>query len=862
MTADASPRVVLGLNREWKFVLGDPDGAAAPGFSDQGWSTVGLPHSFSQPYFLSSEFYTGPGWYRRHMWVPREWEGRRIRIEFDGVFQCAELFANGRLVGTHQGGYTGFAFDLTDFVPADSGQLGDGDGDGAELVLAVRVDNTWNPRLAPRAGEHVFAGGIYRNVRLVVTEPLHVAWYGTFVTTPRVSAASGSVHVETEIRNDAIGTKPCTVRSEILDPTGRSIATVNTARPVPPGATATFAQGFPDIPGPSLWSPEHPDLYTLVTTVFDGAACADVTRTSFGFRWFEWTADRGFFLNGEHRYFKGVNAHQDHAGWGDGVTDRGFERDLTLIKEAGFDFVRGSHYPHAPAFSAACDRLGLLLWAENTFWGTAPFEDPWGASAYPPELEYQAGFEESVKASLRELVRIHRNHPSIVAWSLGNEAFFTAPSTLPDVRRFLGELVALAHALDPTRPAAVGGVQRGELDRIGDVAGYNGDGARLFLDPGIPSMVSEYGSTISDRPGAYEPGWGDLQTEEFPWRSGQALWCAFDHGSIAGQFGRMGMVDFFRLPKRQWYWYRNAYRNIPPPPWPEPGTPARLRLTADRTVIHGVDALDDVQVVVTVVDAEGRQVSHAPEVTLSIESGGGEFPTGPAIVFGPESDIAIRDGQAAIELRAYWGGVTVIRATSPGLEDGTLTIETEGGPRFVPGRTRGVAARPYVRFSREARSSQDARPAPPAELWLGRDAPTRASGEAPGHPARFGNDGQPGTAWSAPDEAPGAWWEVDLERLCAMKQAELIFPETGEHLYRIDLSRDRRTWQPAVEQARIRTRGDEGDPEPVPSAHQVRREVFRAGAVGRFVRIIFTESPPGTRAGLTDLRILGVVVPE
>ena len=866
----SSPRVEASLNRDWKFVLGDPPGAEAPDFPDQTWSPVGLPHSFSLPYFLSPEFHTGPGWYRRRLSVPGEWMQGCVRIELDGVFQVAEIFANGRKVGGHRGGYTGFFVDLTGFLRE------------GENLLAVRVDNTWHPELAPRAGEHVFSGGIYRNVRLVVTRPLHVAWYGTFVTTPRVSAESATVHIETEIENAAAEPKTCTVRSEVVDAVGRTVATVSTARQVPPGARETFAQDTPEIPHPRLWSPEHPELYAVVTTVLDGAAPSDTTRTTFGFRWFAWTADRGFFLNGAHRYLRGVNAHQDHAGWGDAVTDRGFARDLELVKQAGFDFVRGSHYPHAPAFSAACDRLGLLFWAEGTFWGTAPFDSPWGASAYPPEPEHQGGFEESVKTGLRELVRIHRNHPSIVVWSLGNEAFFTAPSTLPDVRRFLGELVAFAHALDPTRPAAVGGVQRGELDRLGDVAGYNGDGARLFIEPGVPSMVTEYGSTIALRPGSYEPGFGDLQAEEFAWRSGQALWCAFDHGSIAGQFGCMGMVDHFRLPKRQWYWYRDAYRRIPPPAWPAPGTPAGLRLTADQTVIRGVDALDDAQVVVTVVDADGRHISHSPEVTLSIESGPGEFPTGRTLAFGPDSDIAIRDGQAAIELRSYAGGSTVIRARSPGLKDGVLTIVTEGAPRFVAGETPVVLDRPYIRYSRarSAAGSSRARSAAgysgagsaataaapletnvasPPELVLGRDTPARASAEAPGHPARHGNDGRADTFWSAPAEATAAWWETDLERLCLLEHVELRLPEAADHrttaAYTVEISRDRREWSLTIEAVdRAQEGGGLGEP--------VFSEPFPPGSVGRFVRIGFAAPSPGARAAIADLSIRGRVVSE
>ena len=149
---------------------------------------------------------------------------------------------------------------------------------------------------------------------------------------------------------------------------------------------------------------------------------------------------------------------------------------------------------------------------------------------------------------------------------MDNEVFFTKGSTLPKVRELLRETVALAHELDPTRSAAIGGCQRGEIDKLGDVAGYNGDGARIYLNPGIPSVVTEYGSTMADRPGPYEPGWGDLQQEQFAWRSGQALWCGFDHGSIAGRkFGAMGMIDYFRLPKRQYFWYRNEYKKVPPP---------------------------------------------------------------------------------------------------------------------------------------------------------------------------------------------------------------------------------------------------------------------------------------------------------
>ena len=553
-SAVSSLRRNLNFNRDWKFQLGDITNAQTVKFKDADWDSIGLPHSFSIPYFASSKFYIGYGWYRKHFTVPQTWRGQRINLEFDGAFQVAEVFVNGRRAGEHRGGYNGFSFDITDAVKS---------GDN---VVAVRVNNLWNGQLAPRAGEHTFSGGIYRDVRLVVTAPLHVAWYGTFVTTPQVSQESGTVNVKTEIVNDSGKSKTATVKTSICGATGHSVAEMESTQTVAANSTVIFDQTSQPIANPKLWHPDHPCLYSVKTTVLDAGKPVDDFTSPLGFRWFKFTADQGFFLNGEHYYFKGANVHQDHAGWGDAVADSGFYRDVKMVKDAGFNFIRGSHYPHAPSFSAACDELGVLFWSENCFWGTGSFENPWGVSAYPPELEDQAGFDQSVKDSLREMIRIHRNHPSIIAWSMDNEVFFTAQSTMPKVRELLKATVALSRELDPTRPAAIGGCQRGDIDKLGDVAGYNGDGARLFLDPGIPSVVSEYGSTIADRPGQYEPGWGDLQAEKFSWRSGEAIWCAFDHGSIAGRnFGAMGMIDYFRLPKRQWYWYRNEYKNIPPP---------------------------------------------------------------------------------------------------------------------------------------------------------------------------------------------------------------------------------------------------------------------------------------------------------
>lgn len=843
--AMAPLREVQTINRGWRFMLGNKAGAEATEFDDSAWEQIGLPHSFSIPYFRSKDFYTGYGWYRKSLDIPAKWiPEKSVFLEFDGVFQEAEVFVNGKKAGAHEGGYDGFSIEITEYIHPGVNSL------------AVRVNNLWKPQLAPRAGEHVFSGGIYRNVRLVATDRLHVAWYGTWVTTPRVSASSATVNLKTELANDSGMSKVATVRTLVLDEQGKTVAQMESTQAVAANKTQIFDQTSGAIANPKLWSPEHPNLYCVKTLVLENGKAVDDYTSPLGFRWFKFTADEGFFLNGEHYYFKGANAHQDHAGWGDAVTDGGAWRDVRLVKEAGFDFIRGSHYPHSPAFSEACDRLGMLFWSENCFWSTGGSKGNgyWDSSGYPIREEDGKPFEASVRASLREMIRIHRNHPSIIVWSMCNEVFFTSPETLPAVRRFLKELVAYSHELDSTRPAAIGGAQRGELHLLGDVAGLNGDGASLpqFINPGIASVVSEYGSTMAERPGDFAPGWGDLPNVpeqdrsrpypwRYPWRSGEVLWCAFDHGSIAGpRFGGMGMVDYFRLPKRQWYWYRNAYRGITPPAWAMGGKPAGLMLEADKTTLGSTDGTDDALVVVTVVDREGRALSNNVPVTLAVEAGPGEFPTGRAITFEPSSDIAIRDGKAAIEFRAYEAGESVIRATAPGLKSAVLRVRTVGAPEYVDGRTPVTGPRPYVRYVRASDPNAAA-----VAMEFGFGNPTRASGSVKDHASSLANDGDRNTYWQSSEEQSEAWWQVDLERIVSVSRIRLRFPRDGERRYRIEVSENGDQWTKVLDRTQKPVLGID------------RPEEIAPGPFARWVRVTFTGLGPGNPAALAEMGVSG-----
>jgi hypothetical protein len=395
--------------------------------------------------------------------------------------------------------------------------------------------------------------------------------------------------------------------------------------------------------------------------------------------------------------------------------------------------------------------------------------------------------------------------------------------------------------LDPSRPAAIGGAQRGSIDLIGDVAGYNGDGARLFLHPKVANAVTEYGSAREDRPGTYDPHLRDLAGQpEFPWRGGQAIWSMFDHGSIAGMEGTTGIVDYFRLPKGGWYWYRNTLANIPPPEPAQAGTATGLKLTSSSPVIKHTDGTDDVQVVVTVVDAAGKQLSNTPDVTLEVVSGPGGFPTGRAITFKKGTDIPIQYGQAAIEFRSYYAGKTMIRAISPGLPEARLTVVSKGAPQYVAGKSPEFLPAPYVRFVGRQQSAAEQ----VANIAL--DRPTNASSMADGHQSKLATDGDNATYWAADASATGSqWWECNLEGIYDVSVVSVRFAGTGSYAYEIQSTPDDRvTWKTVVKGTAL-------------AADASVTIALPAGTRTSGLRVVLDSVPAGAIPGLAEVVVRG-----
>jgi beta-galactosidase len=424
-------RQVLDADSGWRFLPGDPSGAEARQFTDGSWRTVNLPHDWSiegvpdkdSPTAAGGGFFpAGTGWYRKTFTAPKEWKGRRVSVEFDGVYRDATVYLNGSKLGTHPYGYTSFGFDLTPGL----------DFSGPN-VLAVRVDNSAQPNSRWYSGS-----GIYRHVRVVVTDPTHVAHWGVFVTTPEVSDSAAKVSLHTRVVNESSDPANVTVKTTLTDRTGKPAGSTESNVTIAPGKELEASQVIA-VAHPALWSPESPALYRANTQVMKNGTVLDEVVTPFGIRSLSWSAEKGLVLNGRSIKLTGGSVHHDNGPLGAAAFDRAEERRVELLKAAGHNAVRTAHNPPSSAFLDACDRLGLLVLDE-------PF-DTWKANKV--KFDYGRDFDEWWKRDVSSMMLRDRNHPSIVIWGIGNE--------IPELEVERGgpmgkQLADLVRSLDSTRP--------------------------------------------------------------------------------------------------------------------------------------------------------------------------------------------------------------------------------------------------------------------------------------------------------------------------------------------------------------------------------------------------------------------------
>ena len=427
-------REEVDFNGDWVFVKGPQMGAEAVDFDASEWEAVRLPHDWAiaGPFDPAGAGSTGKlpwqgmGWYRKKFTLDEAHAGKRVYLNFDGVMAFPKIYINGQLAGDWDYGYTPFWIDTTDFVKF-----------GQENIIAVSADTTrhrsrWYP-----------GAGIYRDVKLVITEQLHIQHWGTFVTTPYVSGEIASVKVRNTIENHLESDALVDISVTLYGPDGQAFADKSTYLTVPAEGTRDLVMSFP-AHDPQLWDIADPNLYRAETVIAVDGEVVDSGSESFGIRTFTFTPDDGFHLNGRRVPLQGVNLHHDLGPLGAAYNARAMERELEIMQEMGANAVRTSHNPPARDLIALCDRMGILVINEAF--------DKWDETA--DRIAGAPPLEEHGQRHLQNLVMRDRNSPSVILWSIGNEIGNNSrnrPGSGKDAQTvtFMSDFV---RAVDPTPP--------------------------------------------------------------------------------------------------------------------------------------------------------------------------------------------------------------------------------------------------------------------------------------------------------------------------------------------------------------------------------------------------------------------------
>ncbi len=593
-------RQTQNFDHAWRFHLGDVPGAQETAFDDAGWRTLDLPHDWS----IEGEFSEqnpagvaggalpgGVGWYRKTFTVPARDSAKVVFVEFDGVYRNSEVWINGQYLGKRPYGYSSFRYELTPNVRFGAGRN----------VIAVRVDNSQQPNSRWYSGS-----GIYRHVRLVTSDPMHVAQWGTYITTPVVSVDSSHVTIRTSLRNERRVEQPIVLSTVVYDSAGREVAAVSTMGRIPGDSVAELVQDL-TVSRPVLWSVERPYLYRAVSRVRCGNRLCDTYTTPFGVRSFVFRADSGFFLNGRPVKIRGVCLHHDLGALGAAVNTRAIERQLQIMRAMGVNALRTSHNPPAPELLDLTDRMGFVVMDEAF--------DMWKKEKTP--YDYHLDWDAWHVRDLSDMVLRDRNHASVFIWSIGNEVmeqWNNGDSTAAPIAR---ELAGIVRALDPTRPitqAANNGSPQNPVFHAGalDLLGHNYH-HEVWADfpaqyPGAKFIITEAMSALNSR-GVYEQPsdsvavyytpyeknrgpqppkngrlssydnsrafWGSLHEESlrlferYPFLSGIFVWQGIDYLGEPTPYewparsSYFGVADLAGFPKDPFYLYQSVWTEQP-----------------------------------------------------------------------------------------------------------------------------------------------------------------------------------------------------------------------------------------------------------------------------------------------------------
>ncbi len=661
-------RTKASLNIGWKFYQGDPaagDPSAAT-FDDSKWMTVNIPHSASYDAPTGegeTNHFKGNCWYRLHFTVPQTKHNGKYFIEFEGAMQVADVWLNGEKLGRHDNsGYTWFKFDVSGGTLLTAG----------ENVLAVRLNNNYNAAIPPgcdgSAGiypDYLLFSGLYRDVWLVATDDCHIPLYGQQLSVPKASASAenAQIRIKTSVTSSTAGN--VTVYYLVADPKWNIVLTDSITQAVGANATTVFDKLVGPVSQPMLWTPETPNLYSVYTQVVKDGELVDDYVDRVGIRWFDWTWDGGFSLNGVPTIIKGASLHQS-LGWIENALPRSrYFKEVALVKEMGANLIRCSHFPRDPSFYNACDELGMLCMAEVPTWGTT-------TSAYPDS------FWVRLNNCMREMIEVGYNHPSIIAWGLFNEphAAYNAPNQIPLAAN-------TAHTMDSTRMTYLADNNLGLPDMIAlaDIIGQNyGEMGGACATIQKPIFNSEYhqgwlewcyrgAANDNESASGYAMTRWNIWTNLFTIPrtnklAGACMWSFNDYWSEFIKDKPMGVVDHFRIPKAVFYLFRKYWTGVASETPVAGLTPTTLRLDTDNPQLVS-DSTDVAIITASFRDASGTCVdtksggNDSIPVTFTV--------TGPADYFGNNVVMAYAGKCALIIKSTNTPGTVTIAASAPGL---------------------------------------------------------------------------------------------------------------------------------------------------------------------------------------------------
>ncbi len=431
--AEDSVRTRQRIDFDWKFLQSNADNAQVVNYDDSKWQAVNLPHDWSiyGPFDVNAAagryggyLPTGIGWYRKNLHVPDSDKGKQLALEFDGIYEYSQVWINGHLLGLRPYGFISFIYDITPYVNF-----------GGDNTIAVQVDNSRQTNCRWYSGS-----GIYRDVWLITTDALRIPQWGTYVTTPKVSADNATVNLVAQVDNRRAQAASYDYVCTILDGDGKEVQSSSGSGQVAAGDSGQLSAQL-SVDHPKLWSIDTPSLYTLRVQLKSGGNIIDQYDTPFGIRDIEYDVNKGFSINGQHVKLNGVCLHGDGGAVGTAVPPGIWRRRLMELREMGCNAIRASHNPPDPDFLDLCDQLGFCVMDEAF--------DEWADRKTQVSQGYHTLFREWHDRDVTDFVLRDRNHPSVVLWSAGNEI---PDQTNPHGAAVATELVGLFHKLDPTRP--------------------------------------------------------------------------------------------------------------------------------------------------------------------------------------------------------------------------------------------------------------------------------------------------------------------------------------------------------------------------------------------------------------------------